>query len=84
MSRYPDETTARFDQQFAETESERNERVADARRRRGNSKLVYDKARRTIVAVKTGQCDCCGKEAELTKLIAFGIDTAACAECRGE
>lgn len=31
-----------------------------------------------------GQCDCCGRDGELTKLIAFGIDTAACDACRGE
>lgn len=34
MSRYPDETTRRFDQQFAETPEERNERLRTARDRR--------------------------------------------------
>ena len=49
MSRYPDETTARFDRQFTETEEERNERLAA--RRNGSSRLVYDKEKRTIVPV---------------------------------
>ena len=31
MGRYPDETTARFDQQFRESESERNERLRKSR-----------------------------------------------------
>ena len=31
MSRYPDETTRRFDQQFAETEGERNARLRKKR-----------------------------------------------------
>jgi len=34
MSRYPNEVVARFDQQFAETEDERNERLAAARRKK--------------------------------------------------
>lgn len=30
-----------------------------------------------------GQCDCCGAEdVPLTRLVAFGIDTAACEKCR--
>ena len=33
MSRYPDETTARFDQQFVETAAERNARLRDRRER---------------------------------------------------
>ena len=28
-------------------------------------------------------CDCCGKRAELTFSVSFGIDTWACEECRG-
>ena len=43
MSKYPSEDVARFDQQFAETEDERNERLRAKR-------LRYDKERRTIVA----------------------------------
>ena len=34
MSRYPDESTRRFDQQFAETPEERNERHRETVRRR--------------------------------------------------
>jgi len=34
MSRYPNETTARFDQQFAETSDDRNERLRKARNQR--------------------------------------------------
>lgn len=39
MSRYPNEDAERFDQQFAETETERNERLAAARKRRA---LLHD------------------------------------------
>ena len=42
MSRYPNEDIARFDQQFAETESERNERQ---RRRRLRAKAPYEAPR---------------------------------------
>ena len=28
-------------------------------------------------------CDCCGKRAELTFSVSFGIDTWACESCRG-
>ena len=32
-----------------------------------------------------GQCDCCGKDdRELTKCWPMGIETMACAQCRGE
>lgn len=34
MSRYPDETRARFDQQFVETTAERNARLRDRREQR--------------------------------------------------
>jgi hypothetical protein len=29
-------------------------------------------------------CDCCGELRECSKVMAFGIETLACAECRGE
>ena len=31
----------------------------------------------------TGQCDCCGRQRELSRVWAFGIETFACEECRG-
>lgn len=31
-----------------------------------------------------GQCDCCGETRALSPCIAYGIETSACAECRGE
>ena len=33
--------------------------------------------------LKLGECDCCGDERPLRMVTAFGIDTAACAICRG-
>jgi hypothetical protein len=44
MSHY-DRDRPEWDNQFAETEAERNERLSDARKAR----LIYDKSRRTIV-----------------------------------
>lgn len=32
---------------------------------------------------KRGSCDCCGKTRNLTFVCWTGIDTYACAECRG-
>ena len=31
-----------------------------------------------------GQCDCCGKMRPLSQCWAFGIETWACEECRGD
>ena len=57
MSRYPDETTRRFDQQFAETEGERNKRLAAARKARGlpdglalmKLQCLYELSKRVVI-----------------------------------
>lgn len=33
--------------------------------------------------MKIGQCDCCGKQAPLTRSFYCAIETFACSECRG-
>jgi hypothetical protein len=37
-----------------------------------------------MMMYETAECDCCGKVAVLQTVIAYGIETNACAECRGE
>lgn len=50
MSRYPSEDTARFDQQFAETEGERNERLATARKLKARANPIeYVEAQLTAI-----------------------------------
>jgi hypothetical protein len=31
----------------------------------------------------TGECDCCGKDRELRRVIAYGIETMVCGDCLG-
>lgn len=63
----------RFNEQFRETEAERNERLA-ARR----------KAARPATKLLFGECDACGAPNRvLHQCIAYGIETCACALCRG-
>lgn len=31
-----------------------------------------------------GECDVCGREAELRRVIAYGIETMACGDCLGD
>lgn len=150
MSRYPDETTRRFDQQFAETPSERNERLRRKRVTKAagddgfrtiNGKMIFWKGHRCVgsdvhpgvrliwtccgkdvpadaaylseredgltcmecalaldeqisrhqgnalQASKLASCDCCGEMVprdEIGRVIAYGIETFACARCCGE
>lgn len=34
--------------------------------------------------ISRGECDCCGKQGELARVWAYGIETFACARCRGD
>lgn len=37
-----------------------------------------------MITTLLGTCDCCGKEdAEISRVIAYGIETFACEECLG-
>lgn len=67
MSRYPSESAWRFDQQFAETEYERNARQAAARRKRARSTCDV----------------CGGNDRPTATIVAYGIETNACDKCRG-
>lgn len=56
MSRYPSEGVARFDQQFAESEGERNERIRENRRRRIKSAPYGEMCRDPVLCAGKGYC----------------------------